>query len=190
MSYKGTSAVFFLAILIILECPCLECSWQEHHWLSWSVCQQTQDFPDLGLLLTYADTHSKEFATHQKYNRLMLFVQFSDLDCPLCFDDFLLLVDSIGTLLKGNEQGYVIGLFSDASLNVFKTADRLLQWARTIGISFPVIVVPDTLLAPPSTKGSFAAAIDPSGKVLFFHMLPMGNVNRGNLLRWLRTKPR
>lgn len=181
--YIGTKAVPFLAVLIILAC-----SRKEYHW-SWSDGQDIQDVPEVRMALTYADTHSKEFAAHQKYNRLMLFVQFSDLDCPPCFDDFLLLVDSIRIILKGNEQGRVIGLFNKASLDAFKTGDRLLQWARTIGISFPVIIAPDTLFASPITKSTFAAAVDPTGKVLFFHTLPMGNVNRGNLLRWLRTKP-
>ncbi|MGB9774698.1 MAG: DoxX family protein [Bacteroidota bacterium] len=140
---------------------------------------------DMSQAFLFAREKSEAFASISDGNRLFFFLNFRDFNCPLCFDDFIALCDSIRTNLKGSDQGRAVALFRQDDIADPKNPFRLTRWAKANGITFPILIGPDSLFVRLSVKKSALAVTNNSGKTLFFSEIPIGSKHREDVLRYL-----
>ena len=118
-------------------------------------------------------------------NRALILLRFEDFNCPPCYDDFLLLSDSLHAALSPPALERVAGGVAASGLTPDRLQERLRQWTIAAGIAFPLLVLPDTLFSHAGVDRSTVAVLNSSGRTLFYRTLPMGPAARGEVVSLL-----
>jgi uncharacterized membrane protein YphA (DoxX/SURF4 family) len=122
-------------------------------------------------------------------NTALILLRFEDFHCPPCYDDFLLLSDSLRASLGGSSPERVAGVVPVADSSSERVQRRLREWAKAAGIAFPLVVVPDTLVSRAGNLRSTVAVLDSQGRTLFYGTLPIGPVARREVVSLLSQAP-
>jgi uncharacterized membrane protein YphA (DoxX/SURF4 family) len=122
-------------------------------------------------------------------NRALLLLRLEDFNCPPCYDDFLLLSDSLCSSLSTCSLQRVAGIISAAGSTPDHLQARLRQWKRAAGIAFPLLAVPDSLFSQAGIVRSTVAVLDSPGRTLFYGTLPIGPAARGKVVSLLSGDP-
>jgi len=133
----------------------------------------------------FAEMHSRGFAASAGRPRALFLLSLNDFNCPPCFDDFVLLCDSLTSSLTVWDDERVVALVRPDNPIASGGRTRLEEWARATGIPFPLIAAPDTLFSCLDFRKSLVSVIGSSGKVILRHELPLGVANRGTIVKYL-----
>ena len=134
----------------------------------------------------FAEDHGREFVPWERANRLLMLLDFSDFNCPPCFDDFMSLCDSLKSGSGDTPGTGVLALFREGRGTGNDNPERLAIWARVTGLPFPYIVGPDSFFSQIRFRKSGAVIVDASGQTLMFEVFPMHLEKRVKLLSLLR----
>lgn len=137
------------------------------------------------LAIEFGERSNSRFAMRQSGARALLLMKFSDLNCPLCFDDFMALTDSLKAALEGNERHRVAALFNQDGFIHADSTSHLRRWCAANEFPFPVVVAPDTLFAAMNVTKSTFVVVDGKNAVLSADTFPMGEVKRNGALQRL-----
>ena len=142
---------------------------------------------DYESVISFAKRADTLFAQHNGENRILLLLNYSDFSCPICFDDFAALTDSLKSRYGDGQQHNVVALFRESPQSSFNSPDRLEHWIAANGILFPVFLTPvDTFQTVQFVK-SMVVVLDPADRILFSEIFPMGDAKRSVALRLLET---
>jgi uncharacterized membrane protein YphA (DoxX/SURF4 family) len=115
-------------------------------------------------------------------NRLLLLVDLRELQCAICYEDFVALCDSLSSPRR-------VGLFARTVVvvrNALERRDRwreaMMRWARETGIAGPIVILPEEEFDQMSGGKNVAAVVDRYGSVVREADLPMGEALRNVLL--------
>lgn len=132
-----------------------------------------------------AETLSTGFANFRKGNRLLFLLEFSDFNCPPCFDDFIILCEEVKGKFPSADSSRYFLMFRRGVVADPGNPGRLNQWLRGNGLNFPAGVGPDSLFERPKFEKSRVMVISPSGRLLFSEILPIGRENHELVIRLL-----
>ncbi len=132
-----------------------------------------------------AETLSPGFANFRNGNRLLFLLEFSDFNCPPCFDDFMTLCEEVKERFPSADSSRYFLMFRRGVVADPGDPGRLNQWLRGNGLNFPARVGPDSLFERPKFEKSCVMVISPSGRSLFSEILPIGRENHELVIRLL-----
>lgn len=121
--------------------------------------------------------------------KLVFVLRFHDLDCPLCFDDFIALCDSIK--MDGLDQSRrIMAIFRRDETIGGMDNSRLLRWAKGSGIEFPVATVGDSIFDNFGLRKSSVVVITQNRRVLYCREIPIGQLEREKVMSYIMPKNR
>lgn len=132
-----------------------------------------------------AETLSPGFANFRNGNRLLLLLEFSDFNCPPCFDDFMILCEKVKERFPFADSSRYFLMFRRGVVGDPGDSSRLNQWLRANGLNFPAGIGPDSLFERQRFEKSCVLVISPSGRLLFSEILPIGPTNHELVVRLL-----
>ncbi|MGB2957399.1 MAG: MauE/DoxX family redox-associated membrane protein [Bacteroidota bacterium] len=138
----------------------------------------------LSTVISYIEKASPPYRSGGS-NRALILLRFEDFNCPPCYDDFLLLSDSLRTALSTPALERVAGGVAASGLTPDRLQERLRQWKIAAGIAFPLLVLPDTLFSHAGIGRSTIAVLNSSGRTLFYKTLPIGPAARDEVVSLL-----
>ncbi len=119
-------------------------------------------------------------------DRMLLFLlNFQDFTCPLCFQDFVSLADSLKGLEREGSPLRAVALMQEGGAERLLQDNRLDRWIAETGVPFPLLIVPDSIFAKVRFHKSTVAIIDGRNAPLFVAEFPMGPRKRSLALRLL-----
>ncbi len=116
---------------------------------------------------------------------MMFLLRFEDFTCPLCFQDFLDLADSLASRRTPALEGRVWALMRAGGAERLEGNGRLARWAEETGLSFPIMTVPDSIFDAAGVRKSMVAVLTDAERPLFRGEFPMGAERRLEALRLL-----
>ncbi len=134
-------------------------------------------------IIAYAEESSLEFSASRQRNRLILLMNYEDLSCPLCLEDFLVLNDTLGIHYSGNAETPTVALFKQESFLAEEGGVKLRRWATSTSFLFPAILSPKNLPEGARITKSHAVVVSPNGEQLFYDSFPMGESKRRQLVQ-------
>ncbi len=135
--------------------------------------------------LAYVRHHLSGAAPGSGRPAMMFFLRFQDFTCPLCFEDFLGLVDSLGLRGVPRLEGRVWALMRAGGAERLEGNGRLERWAEETGLSFPVVTVPDSVFDAAGVRKSMVAVLNDAGRPVFQGEFPLGAERHREALRLL-----
>ena len=142
---------------------------------------------DYRSVVTFAENADSLFAQHGGANRMLLLLDYSDFSCPICFDDFSALADSLRGRFDDSQRHNIVALFRERPQSSFDSPDRLRHWIAANDIRFPVLLTPAGAFQTIHFVKSMAVVVDPEDRILFSEIFPMGISKRALALRLLET---
>lgn len=134
----------------------------------------------------FAERVDPQFARYESGNRALFLMRYADLGCPLCFDDFMAFADSARATVGGGSH-QVLVVFGEDQFIRNDSSSHLQRWVSANGITFPVVVAPDSVLRTIGLVKSMVIIVDRKDGVLFTERFPMGTPKRRIALRLLRS---
>jgi hypothetical protein len=119
-------------------------------------------------------------------DRLIFAMRFSDFNCPLCFDDFISLSDSIDRGLTDSQRQRVIAVFCQDDLADPANPGRLKRWADRNGILYPIVIAPDSIFERTGVQKSTMIVLDERGNLLLSREIPVGAAAHRQILQYIR----
>lgn len=140
--------------------------------------------PDLYEIIAFAEGRSSRTPTHAA-RRLFFLINFQDFTCPLCFEDFLSLADSLRVRPSDSWQERTFALLQESGSERLVSTNMLQTWSRETGLPFSFIVAPDSLFVHAHFRKSMIVLTDESNILLMAAEFPMGAARRARALRLL-----
>ena len=141
--------------------------------------------PELHAALSFAAERSPSNHIDPGQRAMVFLIDFADFTCPLCFEDFLALVDSLRGPAPSGTRWRALALMKEGGAERLSGGNRLQRWASDTGIPFPLLLVPDSVFAAAGFRKSMVAVLDESGQTVLHAELPMGPGRRAEALRVL-----
>lgn len=135
--------------------------------------------------IRFAEVNTSGFASLAGPYRVLFVISVNDFNCPPCFDDFVMLCDSISARLPPGDRERVVALVRPDNPIASHSPTRLNEWTRATGILFPVLVAPDTLFTSLGFRKSFISVINSSGDVIVRQDIPAGVRQRELVMNYL-----
>jgi hypothetical protein len=152
----------------------------------WSCSEKHESTPkNIQPVLEFLHDRSPEFSLNTQRGALLFFINFADFNCHACFDDFRALCDSIEQKRAMGDQTPIAALFYPDSSYGIDNTPRLSLWTKANGISFPCIMVSDTLFRSLGFTKSSVVLLDNQSDVLLTNELPIGDSMRQMVLSYL-----
>jgi|GEM_PF-2020255 len=127
--------------------------------------------------IDFAEHADARFAARGNGNRALLLMNYADLNCALCLDDFTVLLDSLESLF-GENSDRVLLIFKEDQFIRSDSSRHMRRWIAANGIAFPVFVAPDSVFDRASFDKSTALVIDRRNVVLLAERFPLGITKR------------
>ena len=143
---------------------------------------------DVEHALAYAEMHHREFGSSAGSNRLLMLLNFSDFNCPPCFDSFVDLCDSMKAQLPDSGRNRVLALFRAGEVADPRDPTPLKRWAQANELLFPMLIAPDSLFESIHVQKSAVVVLGPSGRARMLRVLPIEQADRAAMLRILRNQ--
>jgi hypothetical protein len=115
----------------------------------------------------------------------VLLLNLHDFSCPVCFDDFLALTDSLSQEKKTRPPSNMLAVFGSEGVESLIDQNRFGDWLEETGLGCPFIVVPDSVLFATGFRRSMILIADPSGNPLLTSEFPTGERRRRTALALL-----
>ncbi len=128
-------------------------------------------------VIGFAERADARFAARDNGNRGLLLMNYTDLNCPLCLDDFTVLLDSLESRF-GENSDRVLLVFKEDQFIRSDSSRHMRRWIAANGIAFPVFVAPDSVFDRTRFEKSTALVIDRRNHVLLAERFPMGITKR------------
>ncbi|MBI5808544.1 MAG: DoxX family protein [Ignavibacteriales bacterium] len=139
---------------------------------------------DVSLLLSFVSQQNHTAIENQSAKKTFFLMSFYDFNCPLCYDDFLALSDSLQS--KKYKNVNVIYLFERKSLAVESLdSTRLETWKDVNSIHFPVLLADNKLFEDYSIRKSSILILDENNQLVIKDQFPVGKEKRTNILHYL-----
>lgn len=88
---------------------------------------------------------------NQKNTRVFFFISFNDFSCPLCYDSFISVSDSLDKIINNNIA--IIYLFEKTSMGYsLQQENRFKEWLKIVGIKKPACAISDSLFRDITNK--------------------------------------
>lgn len=161
--------------LMILEILLIKSAWSTN---------RISNTGTVSFLLSFVTSQNHAELENKFAKKVFFLVSFYDFNCPLCYDDFLELSDS----LKSNKYRnvYITYLFEKLSLNTESMDSLRLQiWKETNEIHSPVLLVDNKLFQDYKIRKSLVLILNEKNQLLIKKEFPIGAEARKNILHYL-----
>jgi len=126
------------------------------------------------------------FASAPASIRGVIVLRYADLNCPVCFDDLMELIDSLNARMNQVTVTHrVVMLVSPENIFPGDSGERVRRWAAANDIRIPVLSIPDTVRTAGRFARSLLLIVNPDKRVLFEEAFPMGKGKRESALSLL-----
>lgn len=136
-------------------------------------------------ILASAKIQDSNVLVPQSKNRLLLLLSFADFNCPLCYDDLMQFCDSLQKCDIIYAEKRVLVVFRQDDFADPNNNERMNHWATINNLTFPMIVLPDTIFRQINFKKSSVVVIDKSDNIDFFGLFPLGTDQRNKVFQLL-----
>lgn len=149
-------------------------------YLEFSIVKSLEGKPESAPLriepiVSFAEKQNVSFERANDRNRLLLLLNFSDFNCPPCYDDFVMFCDLLNDHPSLQNEWRAMAIFQPDDFANPADPIRLTSWARSIGLAFPLSIAPDSLFLQARVPKSAAVIVASSGRIVFFETFPMGD---------------
>jgi len=141
-----------------------------------------------GTILRLADSKWLSSRSIGQSNRLLLFVDLRELQCAICYEDFVALCDSLSSQGKDSLFARTVVVVRDGMNVEDRQGAAMMRWARETGIAGPILILSEEEFDLASSGKNFAVVVDRSGGVVHEEDMPMGEELRKALLKALEAR--
>ena len=145
--------------------------------------------PNLFPAVLYAESHNEDFAVREGRNRLLMLLDFSDFNCPPCFEDFMTLCDSIKKNFPEDGPKRVILMFKEGLVARPGDTLRIDRWIEANDLPFSIVIAPTVLFQNVQFTKSCASVVGPNGNSVYFQVFPMGGDHHQSIVKLLKETP-
>jgi hypothetical protein len=135
-----------------------------------------------GTILQRAESQGLTSRRSGQGNRLLLFVDVRELQCAICYEDFVALCDSLSSPGKDSLFGRTVVVVRDGAIGEGRSGAAMMRWARETGIAGPILFLSEEEYDLAGSGKNFALVVDRSGGVVHEEDMPMGEELRKVLL--------
>jgi hypothetical protein len=119
---------------------------------------------------------------------VVFLLNLQDFSCPICFDDFLALVDSLNQRDTTGSRIRSFAVFSREGSEPLLDRGQMETWLIETGIRCRYSIVPDSLLRSTGFRKSMMVVVDHNGTINKVAEFPMGERNRRSTLALLTVE--
>lgn len=171
---KQYSWVIPSVIIIFVEFALIKSVW---------IDRPGKNIEDTSQILSFVSARNVALLSKKQAKSAIFLISFYDFNCPLCYDDFLALSDSIQ---KSTKNINVVYLFEKKSL-LAESLDstRLETWKKVNNINSPAFLVKDKFFEDNSIKKSSIIILDDKKGLFVKGEFPIGEEKRHHILTFL-----
>jgi len=121
---------------------------------------------------------------NQKNTEVFFFISFNDFSCPLCYDSFISVSDSLN---KINNNIAIIYLFEKTSMGYsLQQENRFKEWLKTVGIKKPAYAISDSLFRDITNK-SCIIIFNKNNELVIKEIFPVDPLKQKIIYNYLNT---
>lgn len=119
-------------------------------------------------------------------NKLIFLLNFTDFNCPLCFEDFNKLNEILQILLSEKEAQNVLLILTSEEDQVKYSMKRIELWKKANNINFKTVFCKNSIFKDFNYNHPSSLVINSKKEIIFFQEIPMGLNKHKLLIKYFR----